>query len=166
MDGSGARCLYLTLPESTWREVSWYLERLTHEPGEGLRPQGRNQRLSVGPRPTLTVLHTLFPRPGQVLCPLIPRYLPSLSPPPFLQENVLLIKEINELRRELKLTRSQVYDLEAALKLTKKTQPQDVTEKGNSPRGPERWASGPGTSGSHEQVWLWLPKLPLLSFLL
>uniref|UniRef100_A0A8W4FJK8 Cilia and flagella associated protein 57 n=1 Tax=Sus scrofa TaxID=9823 RepID=A0A8W4FJK8_PIG len=46
-----------------------------------------------------------------------------------MQENVLLIKEINELRRELKLTRSQVYDLEAALKLTKKTQPQDVTEK-------------------------------------
>ncbi|TKC38954.1 hypothetical protein EI555_020958 [Monodon monoceros] len=45
-----------------------------------------------------------------------------------MQENVSLIKEINELRRELKFTRSQVYDLEAALKLTKKIQPQDVPE--------------------------------------
>ncbi|XP_060062057.1 cilia- and flagella-associated protein 57 isoform X2 [Erinaceus europaeus] len=45
-----------------------------------------------------------------------------------MQENVSLIKEINELRRELKLTRSQVYDLEAALKLTKKLRPQDVPE--------------------------------------
>ncbi|XP_054547102.1 cilia- and flagella-associated protein 57 isoform X3 [Talpa occidentalis] len=45
-----------------------------------------------------------------------------------MQENVSLIKEINELRRELKLTRSQVYDLEAALKLTKKIRPQDVPE--------------------------------------
>nr|XP_044626517.1 cilia- and flagella-associated protein 57 isoform X2 [Equus asinus]XP_044626518.1 cilia- and flagella-associated protein 57 isoform X2 [Equus asinus] len=45
-----------------------------------------------------------------------------------MQENVSLIKEINELRRELKFTRSQVYDLEAALKLTKKIRPQDVQE--------------------------------------
>eukprot|EP00069_Balaena_mysticetus_P003368 bmy_16613T0 len=45
-----------------------------------------------------------------------------------MQENVSLIKEINELRRELKFTRSQVYGLEAALKLTKKIQPQDVPE--------------------------------------
>ncbi|EFB30292.1 hypothetical protein PANDA_015135, partial [Ailuropoda melanoleuca] len=45
-----------------------------------------------------------------------------------MQENVSLIKEINELRRELKFTRSQVYDLEAALKLTKKFRPQDVPE--------------------------------------
>ncbi|XP_032157654.1 cilia- and flagella-associated protein 57 isoform X1 [Mustela erminea] len=45
-----------------------------------------------------------------------------------MQENVSLIKEINELRRELKFTRSQVYDLEAALKLTKKLRPQDVPE--------------------------------------
>uniref|UniRef100_G1RS39 Cilia and flagella associated protein 57 n=1 Tax=Nomascus leucogenys TaxID=61853 RepID=G1RS39_NOMLE len=45
-----------------------------------------------------------------------------------MQENVSLIKEINELRRELKFTRSQVYDLEAALKLTKKVQPQEVSE--------------------------------------
>ncbi|XP_012923642.1 cilia- and flagella-associated protein 57 isoform X2 [Heterocephalus glaber] len=45
-----------------------------------------------------------------------------------MQENVSLIKEINELRRELKFTRSQVYDLEAALKLSKKTQPQEVSE--------------------------------------
>ncbi|XP_040087391.1 cilia- and flagella-associated protein 57 isoform X2 [Oryx dammah] len=41
-----------------------------------------------------------------------------------MQENVSLIKEINELRRELKFTRSQVYDLEAALKLTKKIRPE------------------------------------------
>ncbi|XP_007951295.1 cilia- and flagella-associated protein 57 [Orycteropus afer afer] len=45
-----------------------------------------------------------------------------------MQENVSLIKEINELRRELKLTRSQVYDLEAALKLAKKIRPQEAPE--------------------------------------
>ncbi|XP_005410690.1 PREDICTED: cilia- and flagella-associated protein 57 isoform X1 [Chinchilla lanigera] len=45
-----------------------------------------------------------------------------------MQENVSLIKEINELRRELKFTRSQVYDLEAALKLSKKIQPPEVSE--------------------------------------
>ncbi|XP_012872235.1 PREDICTED: cilia- and flagella-associated protein 57 [Dipodomys ordii] len=45
-----------------------------------------------------------------------------------MQENVSLIKEINELRRELKLTRSQVYDLEAALKLTRKMRPQESPE--------------------------------------
>ncbi|XP_064228328.1 cilia- and flagella-associated protein 57 isoform X1 [Aotus nancymaae] len=47
-----------------------------------------------------------------------------------MQENVSLIMEINELRRELKFTRSQVYDLEAALKLTKKVRPQEVSEAG------------------------------------
>lgn len=31
------------------------------------------------------------------------------------QENVTLIKEINDLRRELKSTRTQVHDLEATL---------------------------------------------------
>uniref|UniRef100_A0A5F9C0V8 Cilia and flagella associated protein 57 n=1 Tax=Oryctolagus cuniculus TaxID=9986 RepID=A0A5F9C0V8_RABIT len=45
-----------------------------------------------------------------------------------MQENVSLIKEINELRRELKFTRSQVYDLESALKLTKKIRPQEAPE--------------------------------------
>ncbi|KAM5248101.1 cilia- and flagella-associated protein 57 [Ctenodactylus gundi] len=45
-----------------------------------------------------------------------------------MQENVSLIKEINELRRELKFTRSQVYDLEAALKLSKKTRPQETLD--------------------------------------
>ncbi|KAM7099461.1 cilia- and flagella-associated protein 57 [Molossus nigricans] len=49
-----------------------------------------------------------------------------------MQENVSLIKEINELRRELKLTRSQVYDLDAALKLAKKSQLQEVPETGPS----------------------------------
>ncbi|XP_036088633.1 cilia- and flagella-associated protein 57 isoform X5 [Rousettus aegyptiacus] len=59
-----------------------------------------------------------------------------------MQENVSLIKEINELRRELKVTRSQVYDLEAALKLTKKVRPQEVTETGNVTGGEGRWALG------------------------
>ncbi|XP_045440656.1 cilia- and flagella-associated protein 57 [Pipistrellus kuhlii] len=49
-----------------------------------------------------------------------------------MQENVSLIKEINELRRELKFTRSQVYDLEAALKPTKKFQQQEAPEAGPS----------------------------------
>jgi len=37
------------------------------------------------------------------------------------QENVTLINEINDLRRELKLTRTQVNDLEAMLGTTKKS---------------------------------------------
>ncbi|XP_008762314.1 cilia- and flagella-associated protein 57 isoform X1 [Rattus norvegicus] len=45
-----------------------------------------------------------------------------------MQENVSLIKEINELRRELKLTRSQIYDLESALKVSKKTRAQEAPE--------------------------------------
>lgn len=52
-----------------------------------------------------------------------------------MQENVSLIKEINELRRELKFTRSQVYDLEAALKPTKKLQQQEAPETGTVPSG-------------------------------
>ncbi|XP_066865808.1 cilia- and flagella-associated protein 57 isoform X1 [Kogia breviceps] len=72
-----------------------------------------------------------------------------------MQENVSLIKEINELRRELKFTRSQVYDLEAALKLTKKIQPQDVPEAGNVTSGQERW-----TLGSRDQ-WQTRAGLPL-----
>ena len=54
---------------------------------------------------------------------------------------ISLIKEINELRRELKFTRSQVYDLEAALKLTKKIRP-EVSETGNIISGQERQALG------------------------
>ncbi|KAF5923274.1 hypothetical protein HPG69_012364, partial [Diceros bicornis minor] len=74
-----------------------------------------------------------------------------------MQENVSLIKEINELRRELKFTRSQVYDLEAALKLTKKIRPQEVPETGNVTSGQETWALG-----SRDQ---WQPQagLPLAS---
>lgn len=81
----------------------------------------------------------------------------SLSLLSCLQENVSLIKEINELRRELKFTRSQVYDLEAALKLTKKSRPQDVPETGNVSSGQGRW-----TLGSRNQ---WQPQagLPLAS---
>ena len=45
------------------------------------------------------------------------------------QENVSLIKEINDLRRELKIARTQVHDLEAALGINKKnkTPVQDLT---------------------------------------
>ena len=38
----------------------------------------------------------------------------------FQQENVSLIKEINDLRKELKIARTQVHDLEAALGLHRK----------------------------------------------
>lgn len=36
------------------------------------------------------------------------------------QENVSLIREINDLRRELKISRTQIHDLEAALGLHRK----------------------------------------------
>ena len=39
-----------------------------------------------------------------------------------LQENVSLIKEINDLRQELTVAHTQVHDLQSALKLTKKKQ--------------------------------------------
>ncbi|XP_028390638.1 cilia- and flagella-associated protein 57-like [Dendronephthya gigantea] len=39
-----------------------------------------------------------------------------------MQENVSLIKEINDLRRELKIARTQVHDLEAALGVMRRTQ--------------------------------------------
>ncbi|NXJ07760.1 CFA57 protein, partial [Odontophorus gujanensis] len=39
-----------------------------------------------------------------------------------MQENVSLIKEINDLRQELTVARSQVHDLQSALRLTKKKQ--------------------------------------------
>ncbi|XP_072505212.1 cilia- and flagella-associated protein 57 isoform X6 [Notamacropus eugenii] len=45
-----------------------------------------------------------------------------------MQENVSLIKEINELRRELKITRTQVHDLESGLRLTKKLRHSEVPE--------------------------------------
>jgi phage host-nuclease inhibitor protein Gam len=41
-----------------------------------------------------------------------------------MQENVSLIKEINDLRRELKQSRTQVHDLEAALGLHRKNNQQ------------------------------------------
>lgn len=37
----------------------------------------------------------------------------------FLQENVSLIKEINDLRQELKVANARVHDLQAALRLYK-----------------------------------------------
>ncbi|KAE8609812.1 hypothetical protein XENTR_v10011917 [Xenopus tropicalis] len=45
-----------------------------------------------------------------------------------MQENVTLIKEINDLRRELKLSRTKVHDLEAILGLNKKTRKNNATE--------------------------------------
>lgn len=45
-----------------------------------------------------------------------------------LQENVSLIKEINDLRRELKIARTQVHDLEAALGLHRKANQATATE--------------------------------------
>jgi predicted RNase H-like nuclease (RuvC/YqgF family) len=44
------------------------------------------------------------------------------------QENVSLIKEINDLRRELKIARTNVHDLEAALGLHRKTNQGHATE--------------------------------------
>ena len=44
------------------------------------------------------------------------------------QENVSLIKEINDLRRELKIARTQVHDLEAALGLHRKNNKAHATE--------------------------------------
>ncbi|KAM6217017.1 cilia- and flagella-associated protein 57 [Rhynchocyon petersi] len=66
-----------------------------------------------------------------------------------MQENVSLIKEINELRRELKLTRSQVYDLEAALKLAKKMRPQEIPETAPSRDAPR--VTPPMRLNEHEE---------------
>uniref|UniRef100_W5MH82 Cilia- and flagella-associated protein 57 n=1 Tax=Lepisosteus oculatus TaxID=7918 RepID=W5MH82_LEPOC len=45
-----------------------------------------------------------------------------------MQENVCLIKEINDLRRELKLVRTQVHDYEATMGLNKKNKKQNPIE--------------------------------------
>ncbi|XP_069083885.1 cilia- and flagella-associated protein 57 [Pleurodeles waltl] len=45
-----------------------------------------------------------------------------------MQENVSLIKEINDLRRELKVCRAQVHDLEATLGLNKKNRKHSVSD--------------------------------------
>ncbi|XP_038622165.1 cilia- and flagella-associated protein 57 [Tachyglossus aculeatus] len=55
-----------------------------------------------------------------------------------MQENVSLIKEINELRRELKITRTRVQHLESALRLSKKSKksgPLDTAPGGDVPGG-------------------------------
>ena len=50
-----------------------------------------------------------------------------------LQENVTLIKEINDLRRELKIARTQVHDLETVLGVMRKQQQSsDVEKSGNT----------------------------------
>lgn len=49
----------------------------------------------------------------------------------FLQENVTLIKEINDLRRELKIARTQVHDLETAIGVMRKQQFSDSEDSGN-----------------------------------
>jgi len=54
-----------------------------------------------------------------------------------MQENVSLIKEINDLRRELKIARTQIHDLEAAMGLHSKKNKNDtaaiaaITSKGS-----------------------------------
>ncbi|XP_072275438.1 cilia- and flagella-associated protein 57 [Pyxicephalus adspersus] len=45
-----------------------------------------------------------------------------------MQENVTLIKEINELRRELKVSRTKVHDLEVALGLDRKNRKNSLTD--------------------------------------
>ncbi|XP_019645355.1 PREDICTED: cilia- and flagella-associated protein 57-like [Branchiostoma belcheri] len=45
-----------------------------------------------------------------------------------MQENVLLIKEINDLRRELKIARTQVHDLEATLGINKQKQKKEIPD--------------------------------------
>ncbi|XP_032633573.1 cilia- and flagella-associated protein 57 isoform X1 [Chelonoidis abingdonii] len=45
-----------------------------------------------------------------------------------MQENVSLIKEINELRRELKVTRTHVHDLQSALGLNRKNKKQGIPD--------------------------------------
>ncbi|XP_018422114.1 PREDICTED: cilia- and flagella-associated protein 57 isoform X1 [Nanorana parkeri] len=45
-----------------------------------------------------------------------------------MQENVTLIKEINELRRELKVSRTKVHDLEVALRLDQKNRRSSLTD--------------------------------------
>ena len=135
MDGNSVHCLYFLLPESTGRQVSWDLERLSQKLGERLRPHERSQRISLGPGPTAPMPHPLSSGQGRPCTQGSLSHLYSLSLPSFLQENVSLIKEINELRRELKLTRSQVYDLKAALKVTKKGQPQEGSDTGNVTSG-------------------------------
>ena len=56
------------------------------------------------------------------------------------QENVTLIKEINDLRRELKIARTQVHDLETALGVMRKQQFSEVEHSGNP--GESRKVSG------------------------
>ncbi|XP_007436852.1 cilia- and flagella-associated protein 57-like, partial [Python bivittatus] len=50
-----------------------------------------------------------------------------------MQENVSLIKEINELRRELKVTRTQVHDLQSTLSLLRKHKKPGAQPTGPSP---------------------------------
>ena len=56
-----------------------------------------------------------------------------MNPTPSIpQENVSLIKEINDLRRELKIARTQVHDLEAALGINKKNKNQQLEQQEES----------------------------------
>nr|XP_016848705.1 PREDICTED: cilia- and flagella-associated protein 57 [Anolis carolinensis] len=50
-----------------------------------------------------------------------------------MQENVSLIKEINDLRRELKITRTQVHELQSTLGLLRKRKKQSAVSTGSSP---------------------------------
>uniref|UniRef100_A0A8D0DZ11 Cilia and flagella associated protein 57 n=1 Tax=Salvator merianae TaxID=96440 RepID=A0A8D0DZ11_SALMN len=54
-----------------------------------------------------------------------------------MQENVSLIKEINELRRELKVTRTQVHDLQSTLGLIRRQKKQMPQSTETSPERPQ-----------------------------
>ncbi|XP_026533766.1 cilia- and flagella-associated protein 57-like isoform X3 [Notechis scutatus] len=58
-----------------------------------------------------------------------------------MQENVSLIKEINDLRRELKVTRLQVHDLQSTLSLLKKHKKAGPQPPGDSCSSPDRQLS-------------------------
>ena len=63
---------------------------------------------------------------------LVATSLPPPPPSPRTQENVTLLKEVNDLRKELKISRSQVHDLDAALKILQKGTSEVMTRTATS----------------------------------
>ena len=59
-------------------------------------------------------------------------FTPLPAPSPRTQENVTLLKEVNDLRKELKISRSQVHDLDAALKILQKGTSEVMTRTATS----------------------------------
>lgn len=58
------------------------------------------------------------------------------------QENVTLITEINNLRQELRLLRSQIHSYETQLELNKRGQKQQAAEAKGEPMAIEPWLVG------------------------